>query len=102
MDDISMNDNSDKQRFEITKDGKLAAFAEYDKQPDALLLKHTEVMPQFEGQGMGSKIASYALGEVRKRGLHAVPECSFIAGYIRKHPEYLDLVTQDNRVAYKL
>jgi predicted GNAT family acetyltransferase len=32
------------------------------------------------------------LDYARTQGLQVVPLCSFIAGYIRKHPEYQDLV----------
>jgi uncharacterized protein len=28
----------------------------------------------------------------RSRGLKVVPRCSFVAGYLRRHPEYQDLV----------
>jgi uncharacterized protein len=58
------------------------------------------VLPQFEGQGLGSRLAAFALDDVRGRGLAAVPVCPFIAGYIRKHGEYRDLVTETHRRAY--
>ncbi|HSI54699.1 MAG: GNAT family N-acetyltransferase [Ramlibacter sp.] len=102
MDDISLADNPGAHRFELSKGGKVAAYAEYNLLKDAVLFTHTEVLPGNEGQGLGSKLAVFALDDVRKRGLHAIPVCTFIAGYIRKHPEYLDLVTEDNRRAYKL
>lgn len=80
----------------------MAAFAEYKVLQDALLFTHTEVLPAYEGQGLGSRLAGFALGEVRKRGLQAIPACTFMSGYIRKHHEYLDLVTPDNQRAYQL
>ena len=100
--DITLADNPDQHRFELKKAGEVAAYAEYNVLKGALLFTHTEVLPAYEGQGLGSKLAKFALGEVRTRGLHAIPACQFIAGYIRKHPEYLDLVTEEQRRAYKL
>lgn len=102
MDDISFTDNPGQHRFELRKGGEVAAFAEYQLRPHAVKFIHTEVLPQFEGQGLGSRLAKAALDEVRRRRLQAIPQCPFIAGYIRKHPEYLDLVAEEHRQHYKL
>jgi predicted GNAT family acetyltransferase len=54
---------------------------------------HTEVEPEYAGQGLGDELAREALDDVRRRGLILVPLCPFIAAYIRRHPsDYLDLV----------
>ena len=103
MDDTQFTDNPEQHRFEIKKAGALAGYAEYNLLKGAILLTHTEVLPAFEGQGIGSKLAKSVLAEVRKRGLNVIPQCTFMAGYIRKHPaEYLDLVQEVHRKAYKL
>ena len=94
MDDLQFKDNPTAHRFELHKGGELAGFAEYNLLKGAVLFTHTEVI--------GSRLAKSALEEVRSRGLHAVPQCQFIAGYIRKHPEYLDLVAEEHRRAYRL
>jgi predicted GNAT family acetyltransferase len=103
MDDIQFTDNPGQHRFEVSKGGDVAGYAEYNLLTGAILLTHTEVMPKFEGQGIGSKLAKGVLAEVRKRGLNVIPQCTFMAGYIRKHPaEYLDLVKAEHRKAYNL
>ncbi len=44
---------------------------------------------------MGSQIAKFALDDVRRRGLEVDPRCSFIADYVRRHPDaYLQLVAE--------
>jgi predicted GNAT family acetyltransferase len=100
MDDITFGDNPEAHRFELRRGGNVAAWSEYNLLKGMLMFTHTEVLPQFEGQGLGSKLARFALDEVRKRGLNAVPTCPFIAGYIRKHREYRDLVSETHRRAY--
>jgi len=102
MEDLTIADNPDAHRFELRKGGVLAAYTEYNLLKGALMFTHTEVLPQFEGQGLGSKLAKWALDDVRGRGLRAIPVCPFIAGYIRKHTGYLDLVAEEHRRAYKL
>ena len=102
MADVTTANNSAAHRYEIFSDGKLAGFAEYNELTNALLFTHTEIQPAFEGQGLGSRLARYALDDVRAQGQHAIPVCKFIAGFIHKHPEYLDLVDEDSRKAFKV
>lgn len=99
-DEPKISDNPEKHRFELSLNGEVAAFSEYNVLKNALLFTHTEVLPAHEGKGLGGKLVAFALDDVRKRGLHVVPACPFVAGYIRKHPEYLDLVTEESRRAF--
>ena len=91
--------NTDAHRYEIHADGVLAGFAEYNLLEGAVLFSHTEILPAFEGKGLASKLARYALDDVRAKGVWAIPVCKFIAGYIHKHPEYIDLVKPEVRRA---
>ncbi|MEP6791608.1 MAG: GNAT family N-acetyltransferase [Ramlibacter sp.] len=92
MTDITLTDNTTAHRFELSRGGAVQAYAEYELQGGALKFTHTEVLPGNEGQGLASKLAKFALDDVRARSLKAAPQCEFIAGYIGKHPEYQDLV----------
>ena len=98
--DVALSDNTAAHRFELRVAGTVAAYAEYNVLAHALLFTHTEVLPEFEGAGHGSRLARYALDAVRSRGLRAIPVCPFIAAYIRKHAEYQDLVAEEHRRAF--
>jgi predicted GNAT family acetyltransferase len=100
LDSTTLANNPAAHRYELHVAGALAGFAEYNLLKDAVMFTHTEVLPAYEGQGIGSKLARFALDDVRRQGLHAIPVCQFIAGYIRRHPEYLDLVTAESRRAF--
>jgi hypothetical protein len=78
-------------RFEIEKNGSVAVL-EYLLQDGKMVFTHTGVPPALEGQGIGSRLARAGLDHARAQGLKVVPLCSFIAGYIQKHPEYQDLL----------
>ncbi|MEJ8839190.1 GNAT family N-acetyltransferase [Ramlibacter sp. AN1133] len=79
--------------YELRQDGRVVALARYHREDDAVVFTHTEVDAALEGQGLGSRLAAYALDDVRRRGLKALPKCSFIAGYIARHEkEYGPLV----------
>jgi predicted GNAT family acetyltransferase len=94
-------DNAGAGRFELTVDGH-TVFAAYQQSGRRIIFTHTEVPPELQGRGIGSALARAALDDVRARGLEVVPFCPFIAGYIRSHPEYLDLVSEQNRRRLKL
>ncbi|MCG2594223.1 N-acetyltransferase [Ramlibacter sp. XY19] len=102
MPEPEIRDNPSAHRFELKIGDKVAAYAEYNVLSHALLFTHTEVLPEFEGAGHGSRLAKFALDAVRSRGLKAIPACQFIAGYIRKHAEYHDLVADEHRRAYHI
>ena len=58
-----------------------------------MIFTHTEVDPTFEGKGVGSALARFALDDVRAdRHPPGAAACPFIKGWIGKHPEYADLV----------
>ncbi|MBI5279786.1 MAG: N-acetyltransferase [Burkholderiales bacterium] len=88
----SLTNNEAMGRYELAIDGQLAAIAQYEADSAAVKFVHTEVMPAFEGKGVGSRLARQVLDDVRRRGDRAIMQCPFMAGYVRKHPEYADLL----------
>ena len=66
--------------------------AAYQRRGDVLVFTHTEVDPDAGQSGLGGTLARAALDDVRSKGLGVVPQCSFVRGWIERHPEYADLV----------
>jgi uncharacterized protein len=86
--------NEERSRFEVVLDGSTAV-AEYRRRPDgALVLTHTEVPDAFEGQGVASGLAQAVLDWARTEDLKVVPECRFMAAYVRRNKAYQDLVLE--------
>ena len=77
--------------FEFQKDGHLAVL-EYHLSDGKIIFTHTGVPEAIGGQGIGALLACAGLDYARDQSLAVVPLCSFIAGYIQKHPEYQNLV----------
>ena len=77
----------------------LAGFATYRLHPGRITFLHTEIEPEYEGSGLGSRLAAAVLDDARARGLSVVPICPFISSWIRRHPEYADLVPAWPRIA---
>jgi predicted GNAT family acetyltransferase len=86
----NVRDNTERRRFELDADGHVA-FSEYKRAGGVLTIMHTEVPKALGGKGIGSQLARGLLEIARAQGLKVVPRCSFVAGYIDKHPEYADL-----------
>jgi predicted GNAT family acetyltransferase/glutaredoxin len=81
-------------RYELILDGQRIGLLAYRRRDDRVALTHTEVSPECEGRGFGSRLAAAALDDARRQGLVVVPLCPFITHYIERHPEYRDLVGQ--------
>lgn len=94
--------NDEKSRYEILQGGQVVSFAEFRPVGDAVMLPHTEIEQGHEGEGLGSQLAKFALDNVKTEGKRVIPMCPFIAGYIRKHPEYTELVHPQQRGVFKL
>lgn len=86
-----VTDNPAQSRFEMPVEGKIA-FVAYRRGDGVIFLNHAEVPMELEGRGIGSELARATLDHVRAEGLKVVPRCGFIAAFIRRHPEYQDLV----------
>lgn len=93
---VRVDHNEVAHRFEAHLSGQ-AAFVEYYRSGNELVLVHTEVPPALEGQGLAGKLAQGALEYARDQHLSVVPKCPFVASYIRKHPEYQELVPAEQR-----
>lgn len=94
MSDVQINDRPELEYYEITVDGTRAGLAAYEIEGNVIAFTHTEVDDAYEGQGLGSRLARYALDDARSRGLKVRPLCPFIKTWIRRHEDYADLVVQ--------
>ncbi|HTR23323.1 MAG TPA: GNAT family N-acetyltransferase [Terriglobales bacterium] len=78
-------------RFEIEENGAIA-YLEYRESPGVLELIHTEVPEELRHKGLATALAETALGYARDHNLKIDIICPIVSAYIRKHPEYSDLV----------
>lgn len=84
---MSVRHNVAQHRYELDTDHGVA-LAVYHEQGDSMVFTHTEVPPVDEGKGFASRLVREALADARRRGYRIVPACSFIAAYVRRHPEF--------------
>ena len=77
--------------------GEEKALLEYRLLGGEMVLLHTEVPPAWEGRGIGTSLAHAALEYAREGNLTVAPMCPFVQAYLREHPEYLPLVSEEYR-----
>lgn len=77
--------NDEAGRYEAHVDGALAGYVEFRTRPGRIVFTHTETLPDFAGQGVGSALAEQALADAVARDLTIVPLCPFIARYLTRH-----------------
>jgi predicted GNAT family acetyltransferase len=99
LDDVTVTNNETAQRYEARVDGQLAVII-YQQLGDCIVFIHTEVPEALEGHGVAGKMARFALDDARARRLMVIPQCPFVASYIRRHPEYADLVPPGDRARF--
>ena len=93
MADIEVTKNEGAKRYEARVDGELAGSAYFDAADDLIVFTHTEVDDAYEGKGVGSALAKFALDDVRADGRRKViARCPFIKGWIDRHEDYRDLL----------
>ena len=86
----AVRDNKSLGRFELDVEGG-TAFATYRLTPDLVIITHTETPPALRGRGIASELVRGALELIRADGLKVVAGCSFVADYLKQHPEFSDL-----------
>ncbi|SHG08111.1 GNAT family N-acetyltransferase [Streptoalloteichus hindustanus] len=95
--DVVVTDSAERARFEAHVDGRIAGFAQYVRLGNKLLFTHVEVGEEFAGSGVASTITRHALDAARAAGRAVRPLCPFVAAWIGRHPDYLDLVDPVDR-----
>ena len=85
--------NQSKHRFELRTDGKLSMVVFEQVDDTTLALTHTEVYPDLEGQGIGSNLVKQVLEYIGEHNLKIVPLCPFVATYLKRHPDWQRVVS---------
>lgn len=83
--------NPDRNRFETEVDGHECVL-DYTLEGDVIAMTRVYVPPPVEGRGIAGAITRHALDYSRAQGWKVVPRCPYVAAWIKRHPDYQDLV----------
>ena len=53
---------------------------------------HTEVSADFQGRGVASALARFALDDARRRDMRVIVNCPYVEEYVTRHPDDDDII----------
>ena len=90
--DISISKDEAAGRYEIRLGGRRVGLADFYRRGNTVVIPHTETSPEYGGRGLASRLVRDCLDDIRDQRLQVDPACPFVAAYIRRNPEYADLL----------
>lgn len=81
----------ERSRFTAIVDGVLCVL-DYQLQDNIMAIVHTGVPSQVGGRGIAAELTRFALDTARANGWKVRPLCSYAEVYMRRHPDYNDLL----------
>ncbi len=95
-----MTHNPQARPFELRSGDEVLGWIDYLPAGGSVIFAHTEITPGHEQQGLGSVLVRRALDQLRERGTTVIPTCPFTAAFIRRHPEYAEVVDPSLRAQF--
>jgi predicted GNAT family acetyltransferase len=81
----------ERRRFETTVDGHDCEI-DYRLADGVMTITHTGVPAPVEGRGIAAEMTRFALDTARTNGWKVVPACSYAVAFLRRNPEFHDLL----------
>ncbi|MCQ0111251.1 hypothetical protein SAMN04487906_0674 [Zhouia amylolytica] len=97
MNDVSITDNDFLRQFETTTDGVLAKI-EYALQERKIFLTKMVIPEEVTDVAFKDNFIKAVLKHIEEQNLKVVPTAPEIAGFLRKHKEYKDLLPVGIRI----
>lgn len=77
--------------FTVREDGAEAVLEYTRSDASAVAFVHTYVPPALRGRGIAERLVTAGLTWALEHGLRVTAQCSYVAGYLDRHPEWKDL-----------
>ena len=88
---VDIQHHQNQQRFE-TRIENLLCIIDYELEGENLSLTHVGVPKPLEGRGIAGQLTQAALDWARTESYRVIPVCPYVQTWLRRHPEYQDLV----------
>ena len=92
---IEIIDDQEEHSYVVMVDGQRKGKAVYHLRGGRYFFVHTEIDPDMGGRGLGRRLVEFALEDVKAREGTVVPICPFFRSYIKRHPEYDELIDHE-------
>ncbi|KAA9395433.1 N-acetyltransferase [Kocuria coralli] len=90
---LRLVDNPDQSRVELWNDTTFIGFVGVQRVQDGTVeLQHTIIDERFGRQGYARTLITLVLDSCRASGVLIHPTCTYVQDYLRRFPQYQDLV----------
>jgi predicted GNAT family acetyltransferase len=91
--DIELEDSGSKGRYFLRSPEGVVAEMTFSKVGESMIIiDHTEVPDAFRGQGVGLRLVTRAVEDMRATGKKIIPLCRFANAQFRRHKEWADVL----------
>lgn len=87
---LNITHDNERGLFTAEVDG-LGIDLEYRRHGEQLIFDHTATAPPLRGRGYAGQIVEHAMQWAAPLGLQVVARCSYVAGWLQRHPRWLRL-----------
>ena len=91
-DDFELVQDGDLKAYLAVEDGAALGAITYEVAGDRIVLRATNVGPEHQGRGIGTRLGRAVLDRLRSEGKTVLVTCPFMRNLIARSPEYQDLL----------
>ena len=93
--EIKLEDSGSKGRYFLRSPQGAVAEMTFSKVGEhMIIIDHTDVPDVFRGQGVGLRLVTKAVEDMRAAGRKIIPLCPFANAQFRRHKEWADVLKQ--------
>jgi predicted GNAT family acetyltransferase len=81
-----------RSKYTLKLDGSRVGVSRYRDAGNRRVFLHTEIEPDYSGQGLATQLIEWALTDVRAKGMHIVAQCPMVVHYLETHHQFDDIV----------
>lgn len=89
---IEFEEDSNRGRFFAHLDDGHLAEMTFVRNHNQMIIDHTRVPKQFEGQGIAAKLVVEGVEYARKNKRKIVPVCSYVVAQFKRHKDWADVL----------
>jgi len=94
--DVTVRQNTENRTYEAVVGDELVGIVVYERTgPARLALTHAAVEEHHRNRGIGMRLVTDVLDDIRRQGQTITVYCQVVVDYLGKHPEYADLVDSE-------
>ena len=88
--DTPVHHDTARGAFTVREDGTEAVLEYTRSDASTVAFVHTLVPPALRGRGIAERLVTAGLSWAREQRLSVTAQCSYVAGFLERHPEWND------------